>query len=446
MIALALCALLGAPPSALALGPVTLELHTGTTGQLFYLVDQLAAWNEFAHPGYRRALGPLSAAEERLLGEHAALRRSRGYGVLDEVLLSDEPFTEALGRAAAKGRLSAAEAAVERRVLDGLSPRLRPFLARGEPGLAAARARLDEARPELAALVTKAARLCAVPTLRVPVFLVPSAEGRTGGGGASAGIVIVEVGAAGDPSPVLAHELFHALLRTHQAEVAKAAARTPGLDPTLLGEGLAYALSPGILHEGSVDALAAQVRADLDEPGGADGPYPRFHRFGLALRPLLRAALDDPTVTLPALLARAGDVFSAVEALSAAWTAPRRPALILLGHPAPDLVQRARRRPTDVWQRPHTAHGYAEALSHAHAGDAVVLLVTRADVPGGIPEAFRDLLPVPWAQVADELAAGRDLVQSATRRGLLVVLLGGADEAHLDALARRTGPLDVWMR
>jgi hypothetical protein len=209
-----------------------------------------------------------------------------------------------------KGKLSAADAEEEARILDHFAQTLTRFLDGREP-MAAAK-KLTEKRPILEEMAKKAGRFTGATKVSLPVYLVASPE-KGGGGGANGGVLVVEVG-EGDCFYTLLHESWHAIVLTRQSDL-EAGAKTIGMDVTTLGEGMAYAVMPGLYHDGSGDWLAGQVRADEGKSFADD--YVRFHRYALALRPLLRAALDDEKQTLSTFLPRALDVFVAVRELEA---------------------------------------------------------------------------------------------------------------------------------
>jgi len=73
-------------------------------------------------------------------------------------------------------------------------------------------------------------------------------------------------------------------------------------------EGLAYAISPGIFHEGTGDPLAGKVRSDLTETKRDErfSRYERFTRLGLArvrVRVRVRERRVQPLADAAALLA-----------------------------------------------------------------------------------------------------------------------------------------------
>jgi hypothetical protein len=305
--------------TALNAGPLELELHSSTSAQLFHIVDQLSEWSIYCHPQYRRRLGPLSAAEEALLQKHAAIRKARGYGILDQVFYPAEDWRAAIDKAVKSAALSPSEADGERELLSRFEPRLMPFIAAGRPLIESAVARLRARAAELETFARKVARFTGQAELRLPVYLIPSGEKGISGGGANGGVLVVEVAEGGDPYFTLLHETWHAFVEQKADALDAAVKHTPGLDRTLLGEAMAYVIHPGLFHAGSGDQLLTQVRSDLAEMRTHSDErfrrYASFNRFALALRPLLAAALENPDETLLRFLPRACDVFRALESL-----------------------------------------------------------------------------------------------------------------------------------
>jgi hypothetical protein len=120
------------------------------------------------------------------------------------------------------------------------------------------------------------------------------------------------------------HELFHAFVETKKGEIVAAARSVPGLDFMTLNEGLAYAISPGLYHTGESDQLLATVSAYMAKGSSMRDSFTRFNYFGLALRPLLKAAMADPHENLDSFLARAADAWLVLSELDRAWGSTRR--------------------------------------------------------------------------------------------------------------------------
>jgi len=129
----------------------------------------------------------------------------------------------------------------------------------------------------------------------VPVYLIPNPDPKNMGGGYNGGRLTIEVPTVADAIPTTLHELFHAFLETKKAEIEAAVAGVPGLDSETLNEGLAYALSPGIVHADSdgADPLVRTVRRQFAENKPLSDTFTRSNRYALSLRPLLQAALGS---------------------------------------------------------------------------------------------------------------------------------------------------------
>ena len=110
-----------------------------------------------------------------------------------------------------------------------------------------------------------------------------------------------------DAFPTLLHELFHAFLEKRRNLIEEAVKGVEGLDYMTLNEGLAYALSPGIFHteKPGDDPLAADVKRFEAAGSTLKDYYYRVNRFGLELRPLLKAALDRKDGTLDEVIPKA---------------------------------------------------------------------------------------------------------------------------------------------
>jgi hypothetical protein len=147
---------------------------------------------------------------------------------------------------------------------------------------------------------------------------LPNPDPVNGGGGYNGGRLTVEL--TRDPFPITLHELFHAFLDGRKADIARTAVDVSGLDAETLNEAIAYAFSPGLfeLRPPDHDPLGAAVSSDFRSGKPLEDSYTRFRRFGLALRPLLRDALEDPKQTLSTFLPRAIDVWRALREVEAA--------------------------------------------------------------------------------------------------------------------------------
>jgi hypothetical protein len=433
-----------APSVTVQAGPLTLEVGLHRGGQVFHIVDQLSDWHVYCHPQYRRQLARFSGPEEALLVKHAAIRKARGYGVLDQVFYPADDWRAALDAAVRDGKLTTTEGDTERAVLDAFEPRLKTLLDEGQKTVERATAALKKRGPELEAFARKAARFTGTTNVKMPLYLVPS-PGSGGGGGANGGSLVVEVGADSDPYYVVVHEAWHAFVEGQSSLLDAAAKRPPGLDRTALSEGFAYAINPGIFHAEPGDPLARKVKSDINETKRDERflRYALFNRLGLALRPLLVEALDDPHQTLVTFLPRACDVYRAIESLTAGLDGPGVPGIFVFGPNLTPIWDRAIAQKVNVWGRKHSTEGYA-TLSKAQPGDHVLLLFTSADLRTDPPADYRDLLPLPLEKVRAAVAAGKPVEAEASRRQWHVLLLAAPDDASLVALSRRSSTLARW--
>jgi hypothetical protein len=179
--------------------------------------------------------------------------------------------------------------------------------------------RLSKERDSLCGFAEKFSRFCGGVQIAVPVYLLANPSEQSCGGGYNGGRLTLEIPSGRDVYPSFLHELMHAFLDTQRDRIEKAAQGVKGLDRMGLGEGIAYALSPGIVRAGSEgDPLAADVREDVKAQKPLTDNYTRFRRLGLALRPMLRDALDDDTQTLTTFLPRAADAWRVIAELDLA--------------------------------------------------------------------------------------------------------------------------------
>ncbi len=430
---------------ALDAGPLRVDISTSTAAQLFHIVDQMSGWSVYCHPQFKRRLGPFSPRDEALLAKHAALRKAHGYGVLDQTFYPAHDWRSALEHAVNGEKLTRKEAADEREVLERFQAIVSPLIDSGVPAIESSIAKLTKHAEELEAFARRASRFTQQAELHLPLYLVPSGERTTGGGGANGGVLVVEVGEDGDPYFTLLHEAWHAFVDRRVDALDAAVQRTPGLDRTLLGEGMAYAIYPGLYHPGAGDELRAKVRNDLADSKTHDDErfrrYAMFNRYGLALRPLLEAALDDPNETLQTFLPRACDVFRALESLNTALEGRAIHGIFLFGPTIASLRDRAASRRVNVWGRRHDRDGY-RVLANARPNDLVLLLFTLKELSAGIPDEVRDLLPIPLEQVKASLSRGEPIEAGAARREWQVILLAAPDEAGIAALARASKALE----
>jgi hypothetical protein len=323
-------------------------------------------------------------------------------------------------------------------------PVLQHFAPRADELMSAKRAALERAfdsvdGARLTEAVERLAHFTGVKKLTVPVF--PLASPAPGGGGMDGGRLRWEISDESVSSSVLLHEIVHGFLQQREGDLRAVVDATPGLSMTLLGEGFAYAIAPGLHADGGDDQLrfnVAQDRANR-QAWEDDGPG-RFRMYALGLRPLLAEALDEKA-TLEGFLPRARDVFVALREVEEASGPPK----LAIAGPAGDMV-RARLLDSKyhLWISwfDHREDAYANVLPELRLGDLLVLLVAGDD-PQHIPEAFASLSPVPLAELDQRLAAGKTIEEESHETARCrVVLLAAPTGRALRELARETRLLD----
>ncbi len=435
-----------APPASaktIHAGPLTLDVYVGNrTAHVFHVVDQIASWSPFCHAQYRRywekAYGPFTPEETALLAEHARLRQRRGWGSLEPIFYTPSD----LDRALANPRLGASDANTERRVFAAFAPRIERLMATESNASERFAAALETKRPELEAFAIKAARLTGTKTLRLPVYLMANPDDYDIGGGYNGNRLTLEVPRKTDAFPTFLHEVFHGFLEPRKPALEGAVKGVPGLDSETLNEGLAYALSPGLFHDGGreFDPLRLQVGEDFKGGKRLSEPYTRFNRFGLALRPLLRQSLDDPHVTLNTLLPRAVDTWRAVRELSRA-VQPAEPLRIVSFGPSWQTLN-TRAASMGYWLKSysHTEAFYRQALADSPKGTTVFLLIAGDSVSkvGTVPVSYRDLLPKLQETIDAALSRGESIETEGKARGFRTILLAAPTVDALKSLIEKT--------
>ena len=331
LLAVVLCAVCQAQsPARIDAGPLQLDLVVSETSQLYHIVDQVSQWSEFSHRQYYRyfrdSLGGFSDEDRKLLADHAAIRRAHGWGNgPDHVFYTSLDLERALQAGVAHGDLTQAEADTERAVLTHFRPRVEKLIADSTSVPEFVRL-LQEKRQDLAEFARKMARFTGgAPPQAIPFYLIANPDTDSIGGGYNGGQITLEIPRQRNAYHTLLHELFHAFLELQKSKVEPVIQSVPGLglDFSTLNEGLAYALSPGIIHDGANDQLARSVASDLAKGTPMTDSYARFHRYGLALRPILRDALDHDQ-TLETFLPRALDAWRVLIEFDAALPKPAK--------------------------------------------------------------------------------------------------------------------------
>jgi hypothetical protein len=431
-----------------------MEVHISPTANVFHIVDQLAAWSPFCHQQYLDYFNTLSDEDRALLREHAQVREVRSWGEgLEQTFYTDLPLEEALQAGIASSNLTREQAEIERRVLSHFGERALALMKQEEPTLTRFVGVLHKEQPKIAELSSKAARFCGAKDLRVPVYLIANPDAHSMGGGYNGGRLTLEIPRETEAINTFLHEVMHAFTHEQMALLDEAARTCPGLDAETLNEGIAYALSPGLLNNQppGEDPLAKKVASDIAEKKPLDEPYTRSNRFGLALRPLLKAALDDENATLTTFLPRAVDAWRVMVELSKSlpgegaqtkWIGKKSSsrALFVLSPEGTDVFQSLRPKwKENMWGRPHTKEMYDELFElHAKPGDFLVLCFVL-DLPERIPAAFEDLLPSPWPRIEAQLKKGESVLLRGVARDLKVILLAVPTSADLPKLVDQLG-------
>lgn len=286
----------------LDLGGMVLSVSGAPTAQTFHIVDQLSQWDVYTHDQYARWAETTHLLDERdceLLQQHAEMRRKRGWGHgFEQTFLVDDSIESAAAKGIAAQFLSAAEANTERDILLNFAPKLQPLMRQGQAKIAALEEQLVAEQARLTPLMVQLARFAQVkkPPI-VPVFLGANTEERNGGGGGYGGRLVVEVPLL-DAIGTLLHESLHQLLDP-QKDLIRSAAEAAALDYTVLNEGIAYALYPGIMADNEQGDRLVELLVGMQLRGTpASDPFLKFDQVAAIIRPLLRAALaHNETIT-----------------------------------------------------------------------------------------------------------------------------------------------------
>ncbi len=420
-------------------GPLTLEVYVSRTAHLFHVVDQLSAWDNACHGQYRQHMS-LSPEDEAALKSYAEVRQHRRWGAGLEQAFYVPLDLEAAIRAGVKAHnLTDEEARVIRPVLERFATRVDALLASKRDVLEHAFTKID--RPRLTKAAEDLSHFTGVKKLSVPVF--PLASPESGGGGMDGGRLRWELDSDEVKFSVLLHELTHGFFQQKEDVMRPVIEKTPGLSMTLLGEGFAYAMAPGLYPDGEEDNLAYNVAKDRaeDKAWKDDGPG-RFREYALALRPLFKDALHESS--LEAFLPRARDVYLALREVEAAKRdqgggSPK----LVIGGPANEVVrERLLESKYSRWIRrfDHDAKSYAEVVPMLGKGDLLVLLVA-GDEAERIPSEQASLSPVPLPEIDQRLKKGETIAEARDGATFRVVLLGAPTRKALEDLVRKTALL-----
>ena len=252
-------------------------------------------WDVFAHKEYSRWAAKTQLLDEHdreLLQRHAQMRRKRGWGQgFEQTFLVDDSIEDAASKSVAAGLLSAEEANAERDILIHFAPKLESLIQQRHAAIVAVEEQLVAEQAQLRPFVQQLAHFSeAGAPLTVKVFLVANAEELNGGGEANGGRLVVEVPIR-DTVGTLLHESLHFLLRPKEQDI-RTAAQAAGLDFTLLNEGIAYAVWPGITDDTEQGDQLVESLVGMQLRGTpASDPYLQFNQLAAVIRPLLKSAL-----------------------------------------------------------------------------------------------------------------------------------------------------------
>ena len=416
-------------------GPLVLQVRASRTAHLFHVVDQLSGWSEFCHPQYARAM-PLDEMDCAALALHSEVRGRRGWGGgLEQAFYVPEDLDAALAAGVKADHLSERDAAVERRVFARFEARVDALLRAQSVDLRKSLAALD--RESVTRMARDLGRLFGVERVAIPVYLMASPPPGSGGG-LNGGRMTIELHPGQDAAPTLVHEAVHGFIERKRDALEACVKRTDGLDYQTLNEGIAYAVMPGIFSAGKDDRLAASVKADREAGAGIDQTYPRFRAFGLALRPSVKEALASGD--LDALLESARTTWLALVDEAEASRGPRS-LCAGPGWEAFSARMKSVRPGIGAWSFNHGVAEYDRWFRRLKKGDLVVLTFSGDSPDRGVPDAHRNLLPVPLDDVWEALAADRTVEKTATVRGAKVVLLAAPTKEALARLVRESKTL-----
>lgn len=415
-------------------GPLVIEVHLSETAHRFHLVDQLSAWDNACHGQYRRNMS-LSDVDEAVLAVYAEMRSEKRWGQgLEQTFYTPLDTAAAVKAGLAAGRLSREQARIATETMAHFAERTDALFAEHRERLLGAFDAVD--REAFAEAARKLARFTGVKKLVVPAFPIASPEG--GGGGMDGGRLRWEISDEGISPAVLLHECTHGFFLERQDTLDELVEATPGMSGTLLGEGFAYALAPGMYPFRDGDPLAhnvAQDRCGSDTWDGKTG-YGMQRMFGLALRPLLAEAFESGQ-SLEEFLPRARDAFQAVHAVMMARE--QGPPTAFIGGRGRDVV-RERLDDSKYRYSMHrfnlaSADSFENARTIGRSGDVLVILVSGED-DEEVPRQHADLLPMPADRLAKQLRAGKSVELEHTLGPLRILLLAGPTDGDVEDLAR----------
>jgi hypothetical protein len=102
------------------------------------------------------------------------------------------------------------------------------------------------------------------------------------------------------------------------------------------------------------------------------------------------------------------------------------------------LNQLAQFQGVSLYASNHGEKQYEEILAKSQPGSIIVLLFALDNNDKNIPDAYRDLLPMPWDQIEAKLQKGETVQRSGKSRNREIVLLAAPTEQQLNDLIRTT--------
>ncbi len=420
------------PDLVLSAGPLRLDVYVSRTAHLFHVVDQLSAWDNACHGQYRDHM-ELDEVDEDVLARYAAMRAQRRWGQgLEQTFYVPLDVDDAVRAGTKAKHVTRAEADVVVETMEHFAPRVEALLADKREHLLSAFQDVD--RDQLEFVAERLARFVGLEELVVPAF--PLASPTSGGGAMDGGRLRWEIGSEGVTEWVLIHELTHGFFRPRTELMRAAVERTPGLSLTVLGEGFAYGMGPGLVEADEGDPLARMVGGDLRQGRvwNDDGNI-RQRMYGLALRPAFRRALEEGR-TLEEFLPLACDVFTGVHELNDTWPGPT----LWIAGPANDAV-RERFRDTpfafSIASFSHDQESFERYLPAMRHNDLIVISIA-GDTGGYLPERYARLAPVSRKEVEKQLGRRKSIALAGAHEGVPLVFLAAPKAAALAELATST--------
>lgn len=430
------------PDKKIDCGPLVFEVYVSHTAHLFHVVDQLSAWDNACHGQYRESMA-LSEKDEEMLAAFAEVRKQRRWGQgLEETFYTPLNLERAVSAGRKAGHITRPEAEVIVPVLKYFAPRVEELLSSREEILLRAFAEIDTERFEEAA--KKLARFTGVKKLVVPTF--PLASPGPGGGGMDGGRLRWEIDSADLRFSVLLHEATHGFFMQKNYLLAATVERTPGMTMTLLGEGFAYAIAPGLYGDGDGDNLAYNVAKDRENKEAWEDPsYGRQRTYALALRPILAEALVDQT--LEEFLPRARDVYLGLrevfEAQQNSNSSEGPPKLLIAGPTAGEVRTRiSSHYPMWITDIGHDPVQYGRYLPSLGRGDLFVICI--AGNRDGLPKAYAELSPIEFDELQARMKRGETVAEEhKASTGYRVILLAAPTVEELKELVDSTSILSL---